>query len=65
MGAPLHVGRGDGRAADRQILETARRQLDAALNELGDQAAALAMGQMWPLVSTAKEPIFSRQTMPK
>ena len=65
MGAPLHVGRGDGRAADRQISETARRQLDAALNELGDQAAALAMGQMWPLVSTAKEPIISRQTMPK
>jgi hypothetical protein len=23
-------------AADRQILETARRQLDAALNDLGD-----------------------------
>ena len=34
--APLYVGRGDGRAADRQILETARRQLDATLNDLGD-----------------------------
>ena len=59
--APLNVGR----AADRQILETARRQLDAALNDLGDQAAALATGQIWPSVSTAKEPIILRQTIPK
>ena len=58
IGAPLYVGRGDGRAADRQILETARRQLDATLNDLGDQAAALAMGQIWPSVSSAKEPII-------
>ena len=27
MGATLYVGRGDGRAADRQMLETARRSL--------------------------------------
>jgi hypothetical protein len=65
IGAPLYVGRGDGRAADRQILETARRQLDAALNDLGDQAAALATGQIWPSVSTVKEPIIPRQTIPK
>ena len=58
IGAPLYVGRGDGRAADRQILETARRQRDATLNDLGDQAAALAMGQIWPSVSSAKEPII-------
>ena len=58
IGAPLYVGRGDGRAADRQILETARRQLDATLNDLGDQAAALATGQIWPSVSSAKEPII-------
>ena len=63
--APLYVGRGDGRAADLQILETAHRQLDAALNDLGDQAAALATGQIWPSVSTAKEPIILRQTIPK
>jgi hypothetical protein len=65
IGAPLYVGRGDGRAADRQILETARRQLDAALNDLGDQAAALATGQIWPSVSTVKEPIIPRRTIPK
>ena len=58
--APLYVGRGDGRGADRQILETARRQLDGALNDLGNQAAALATGQIWPSVSTAKEPIIPR-----
>ena len=56
--APLYVGRGDGLAADRQILERARRQLDATLNDLGDQAAALATGQIWPSVSSAKEPII-------
>ena len=58
IGAPLYVGRSDGRAADRQILETARCQLDAALNDLGDQAVALASGQIWPSVSAAKEPII-------
>ena len=58
IGAPLYVGRGDGRAADQQILETARRQLDATLNDLGDQASALATGQIWPSVSSAKEPII-------
>ena len=63
IGTPLYVGRDEGRAADWQIVETARRQLNAALNDLGNQAAALATGQIWPSVSTAKESIISRQTI--
>jgi lysophospholipid acyltransferase (LPLAT)-like uncharacterized protein len=65
MGAPLHVGRGGTRADDRQALETARQQLAAALNDLGDQAMALATGQMWPSVSPAKDHIIPGQTTQK
>ena len=45
IGASLHVRRGGTRADDRQSLETARQRLAAALNDLGDQAMALATGQ--------------------
>ena len=60
MGAPLHVRRCGGHAYDWQALETARQQLASSLIDLGDRAMPLATGQMWRLVSPAKDQIIPR-----
>ena len=65
MGAPLHVRRCGGHADDWQALETARQQLASALIDLGDRVMPLATGQMWPLVSPAKDHIIPGQTTQK